>query len=218
MKIKNLFIFGVGAAIGAAITYKLVSDKYESIIQEEVESVKESLGLFSKAVDEEDCEKEVEDTKENPKVYEPLKGEKKDYENMIAYHQYHKSSDSESDEEEVVEEENDNPLEFHKIESPDTHSFKNNIYVIPPQEYGVIDDYELIDLTLYSDNVLCDDMDEVVEDVDNSCGRDYINHFGDYDEPEVVHVRNDILRCDYEITKDSRLYADVVLGRPHYVD
>ena len=43
--IKNLFIFAVGAAIGSAVTLKLVKSKFEKIAQEEIDSVKE---VFSK--------------------------------------------------------------------------------------------------------------------------------------------------------------------------
>lgn len=221
MKIKNIFIFGVGVAIGVAVTYKILTDKYEALINEEIESVKESLGYYRKKesddVELKDIDKCGKD-KVVPQVYDPLKSEKKDYENMIAYYKYHKPEKEESDDsEDETEEKDDNPLEFHKIESRTEHSFKDNIYVIPPNEYGAITDYDLIDLTLYNDGVLCDDMDEIVQDIDTKVGNDYKNHFGKFDEDEVIHVRNDILKCDYEITKDIRDYATVVLGKPpHY--
>ena len=40
-KIINLIIFTVGAAIGSAVTWKIVKDRYEKIVQEEIKSVKE---------------------------------------------------------------------------------------------------------------------------------------------------------------------------------
>lgn len=225
MRIKNLVIFGAGILIGSAITYKLITDKYENLIEDEIESVKESLGYYNRSNDKSELEVKEEDDNKDPKVYDPLKTEKKDYEHMIAYHKYHTESDEkegEEDDEEYDDEyvdpaEKEHPgIEYHQIEKAPEHSFRGNIYIIPPQEYGIITDYDLIDLTYYNDGVLCDDMDEIVEDIDEKVGRDYVNHFGDYDE-DVIHVRNDILKCDYEITRDIRDYADVAWIRPpHY--
>ena len=39
--LSKAFIFAVGAAIGSAVTWKLVKTKYEKIADEEIESVKE---------------------------------------------------------------------------------------------------------------------------------------------------------------------------------
>lgn len=41
-KIVKLLIFGIGAAIGSVVTWKLVKTKYERIADEEIESVKKS--------------------------------------------------------------------------------------------------------------------------------------------------------------------------------
>ena len=42
--LSKVFIFAVGAAIGSAVTWKLVKTKYEKIANEEIESVKEIYG------------------------------------------------------------------------------------------------------------------------------------------------------------------------------
>lgn len=81
-------------------------------------------------------------------------------------------------------------------------------YVIPPEEFMVNEDYENISLTYYSDGVLADENDEEVEDVDNVVGKESLNHFGEY-EDDSVFVRNDILKCDYEILYDFRKYSEV---------
>lgn len=41
MKLNDLIIFTVGAAIGSVVTWKLVKTKYEQIAQEEIDSIKE---------------------------------------------------------------------------------------------------------------------------------------------------------------------------------
>lgn len=209
MKIGNLIIFLSGVGIGSLITYKIVSDKYENLIDAEIESVKESLGYYSKKNDDSEDEPNISDEKV---VYEPLKSDKKDYENLVAYYNYHANDESEQDEK------SDSFVELHKIEKSTEHSLKDNIYIIPPYEYDAIDDYDTIELTLYNDNVLCDEMDEIVEDREQKVGSDFVSVFEE-DDVNVVYVRNDILKCDYEISKDLRDYSDVVWGRPpHYAE
>lgn len=79
-------------------------------------------------------------------------------------------------------------------------------YVISPDVFGEDLDYETRSLTYYSDGVLTDEMDEVIEDVDGLVGADFSNHFGDY-EDDSVFIRDDEKRCDYEILRDSRPYS-----------
>lgn len=85
---------------------------------------------------------------------------------------------------------------------------KKRPYVIPPEQFGDIEDYEQISLTYYADNVLTDEDDEVIENVDDIIGLESLNHFGEF-EDDSVFVRNDERKCDYEILLDQRLYADV---------
>jgi hypothetical protein len=82
-------------------------------------------------------------------------------------------------------------------------------YVIKPEDFGSIDEYEKVSLTYYSDGILADELDFVIEDVEDAVGKDSLNHFGEY-EDDSVFVRNDRLECDYEILRDSRKYVDVV--------
>lgn len=89
--------------------------------------------------------------------------------------------------------------------------------VIPPEEFGETD-YETISLTYYADGVLADDMDEPVDNVDDIVGKDSLTRFGEY-EDDSVFVRNDRLKCDYEILADSRNYKDVAKRvYPHEVE
>lgn len=82
-------------------------------------------------------------------------------------------------------------------------------YVIKPEEFGEFDDYEEISLTFWADQILTDDDDEILEDVNRVIGFDSLNHFGEY-EDDSVYVRNDRLKCDYEILLDQRKYEDVI--------
>ena len=106
----------------------------------------------------------------------------------------------------------DSAMVLHEPDQPDVVVDKP--YVIAPEEFGEMDGYNTISLTYYADNVLADDIDELVEDVDETVGLDSLNHFGEY-EDDSVFVRNDRLRSDYEILRDNRTYEDWVVSRRH---
>lgn len=81
-------------------------------------------------------------------------------------------------------------------------------YVISPEEFGEIEDYETYSLTYYADGVLTDEGDEPIEDIESMVGEDSLNHFGEY-EDDSVFVRNDRTMTDYEILRDIRCYSDI---------
>ena len=80
-----------------------------------------------------------------------------------------------------------------------------------------MDEYEQISLTYYSDGILTDDDDVPITDVDEVVGSESLETFGEY-EDDSVFVRNDKLKCDYEILIDQRKYSDVVNRKPHEMD
>ena len=57
----------------------------------------------------------------------------------------------------------------------------------------------------------------VVDDVEEIVGEESLTHFGEY-EDDSVFVRNDRLKCDYEILLDQRNYSDVTKTMPHRVE
>lgn len=77
-------------------------------------------------------------------------------------------------------------------------------YIISPDEFGECT-YETITLTYYADRVLADEVDDIVDDVEGTIGRDSLLHFGEY-EDDCIHVRNDIIETDYEVLLDTRSY------------
>lgn len=87
----------------------------------------------------------------------------------------------------------------------------DDVYVISPDEVGDFEDYDVVTLTYYADDVLTDSDDNPIdkEDLDDYVGSDFAEHFGDY-EDDAVHIRNDRLEIDYEILRDLRNYSDVV--------
>lgn len=205
---KNFFTFVTGLVIGSVVTYVIVKDKFEKIAQEEIDSVKE---VFGRRVEKE-ADKKVE--KIAKKEVEKIRKEYNEYDNLTKnYTSYSKNKTEESIEDVEYEEVCENDEDGVELDEIERASDYDRPYIIEPQEFGALDGYSLITLYHYSDNVLADDCDELVEDLDDVVGEDYASHFGEY-EDDCVYVRNDRLKADYEICRDLRKYSDVVWHSP----
>lgn len=100
-------------------------------------------------------------------------------------------------------------LEYESEEGGRKEPMKDeNPYVISPDQFGELDDYETCSLTYYADNVLTDDTNTIIDNVDEVVGTDSLTHFGEY-EDDSVFVRNERHECDYEILLDTRRYSDI---------
>ncbi|MCM1090071.1 MAG: hypothetical protein NC413_04455 [Muribaculum sp.] len=186
-KATGLIIFVLGAATGSVVTWQFAKKKYEQIAEEEINSVKE---VFSKR--EQDAT-DVEITVEpQPSVEASLKKfeEKPDISTYA----------------EILKNEAYIP--------EGTEMEENKPYVISPDEFGEFEDYDQISLTYYADQVLVDDGGDKIEDVDDVVGMESLTRFGEY-EDDSVFVRNDRLKCDYEILMDERTYSEAQKERPH---
>lgn len=194
-KTINFMMFVIGVAVGSVVTWRYVEKKYEQIAQDEIDSVKE---VFSKREAEftENTEARIKanNAKEKLSVIE--------YAARLREQGYTNYSDLVDEKPEEVKED---PM---TVDKP---------YVIAPEEFGDLDDYETISLTYYADQILADDNDVIVDDVEDVVGFDSLNSFGEY-EYDSVFVRNDRLKCDYEILLDQRKYSSVIRRKPHEVD
>lgn len=99
------------------------------------------------------------------------------------------------------------------IDERNENDMSDDPYVIPPDEFGN-SEYDAVSLTYYSDGVLTDDWDKIIENIDDIVGADSLYHFGEY-EDDSVFVRNDRLKTDYEILLDERKYSDLYGSSPH---
>lgn len=186
-KATGLIIFVLGAATGSVVTWQFAKKKYEQIAEEEINSVKE---VFSKR--EQDAT-DVEITVEpQPSVEASLKKfeEKPDISTYAGI------------------------LRSEAYVPEGTEMEENKPYVISPDEFGEFEDYDTISLTYYADQVLVDDGGDKIEDVDDVVGMESLTRFGEY-EDDSVFVRNDRLKCDYEILMDERTYSEAQKERPH---
>ena len=177
--VKNLFSFIAGAAIASAITWNVAKRIYE----EEIESVKE---VYSKRAQRVESNTEVSTDEPTPKT-------PKEELNAIIEENGYASDDTNKEK---------------KGGSEDIMA-NEDIFVISPNEFGDEDDYDVRSFTYYTDGVITDDMDNIVEDVEELIGEDIASHFGEY-EDDSVFVRNDRMKAYYEILMDCRSYSEVV--------
>ena len=188
--VTHILAFVAGGAIGSVATWYFVKEKYEKIAQEEIDSVKERfLGNQSKEPSEPTIDVSSEEEAEETAEINAQ------YEAILV----------------------DNGYTGYSAITAVNEEASAVPYVIPPEEFGELEDYDCISLTYYDDGVLTDSYDELIEDVENVVGNDSLKHFGEF-EDDSVFVRNDRLKNDYEILADPRKYSDVIEKRPHPVE
>ena len=180
-KLLQAFGFVVGAAVGSATTWYFTKRKYETIAQEEIDSVK-------KTYSERYAKKDKDEQK-----YEPTPEDKELYSEILDKNGYTGYANVAS-----------RPKETKKKYETEIPASERP-YVISPDEFGEFEDYRTINLSYYADEVLADEDDNIIEDIEGTVGEESLSHFGEYDD-DAVHVRNDRIKCDYEILLDERFY------------
>jgi hypothetical protein len=188
--LNNFLFFTAGAVIGSVVTWKLIKTKYEQLAQEEIDSVKAAY-----------CPHEDEPESETPdnnieKGYVPNATDLNSYAETLAaqgYTDYANAKNGIVNTTKPAEEVDD-------VERP---------YVISYEDFGELDNYNIVSLIYFNDGVLTDSQYEPVEDADSIVGLESLEHFGD-EEDDSVFVRNDKRKTDYEILKDERNYADLL--------
>lgn len=183
--INKILIFAAGVAIGSAVTWKLIKDKYKKLADEEIASVKEVWHKKQLTVEDvaEACVNEGVnvDITLQPK---PSNTGFKDYRSM----------------KNIITENN------YADEKEEDYMDK---YVISPDEYGE-SELPSESLTYWADGVVTDEADCVMDDddIEETIGKEALNHFGEY-EDDSVFVRNETLDKEYEILLDTRRFRDV---------
>lgn len=184
----NVIIFAVGTAIGAFTIWQILKKKYDKRLQEETQQVWAEIHTASS---NNKTEETVNDEFFTDRTEKPDLAE---YAERIRREQYNETAAKN-----VPERDTEHP------------------YIIYPDEYGCIEEYDTLPLTYYEDGVLADDDDNIVYEVDELVGRESLDHIGEFEE-NVIHVRNDKKRCDYEITTSLRTYSEVIGDKPYKAD
>lgn len=95
------------------------------------------------------------------------------------------------------------------IYETDTRTYE----LIPPDEFGEIDEFDTSFLTYTADRVLCyDQTGEKVENVQRTVGPDALDNIGKFI-PDTIHVRNHLYRKDYEILRSLETYDEFMSPR-----
>lgn len=192
-KLGIIFAFVAGAGIGSLATWQCMNKKMESRLVEEIESVKEVYGYHSNTKEIAEAREAADKAKEKPSINE--------YASKVTKLDY----TSYSEKPDVTKPE------------PEKQECEDVPYVISPDEFGEILEYTQISLSYFADGLVADDDYRLLEDVEEVIGFDSLSHIGEY-EDDAVHVRNDRLKCDYEILVDHRKYADVLKVRPYLAE
>lgn len=189
-KVRDLLIFLMGATISALITYRVTKSRYEEIVEEEIEHIREDffkeLGSSGESKTEDDEELDIdraEDIRTNARLTKK-------------YIRYNSTLDFD--------------------EPSATQDIFRGPYVISVTSFNEeMKHYDKVSLQYYNeDDTLTDETDEVINDLITLIGDHALVCFGDSDsnDPDVVYIRNDQLGIDYEIVRLDKSYVETVLG------
>ena len=219
--LKGFVLFAAGFVIGGASSWYLTKTKYEQILREEIDEIKEGYGIENRrktgsqntSVTHQNGSESISDSSKEQtfsKLEKARKmaqndlnkpdilsfrraGERKNYSKIVEDQDY-STVDEVQDRVEIK-----SPTEKEDVEP----------YIIAPCAVGM-GDYEVCTLNFYADGVLADDMDEPMDQEDCIGDIKPEEHFGEFDDdPDIVYVRNDKLHLDYEIVRRLSRYTDV---------
>ena len=191
--------FAFGVAVGTGASWYFWKEYHRKRADEEIQSVKEAFAS-KKAEEVKSEKKEVQmtvDLEADSVDYEKERQSKlQDYRAMVRESGY-RSRTSPKD---LLEDDPNEPPPGDNVTKP---------YVIRPEEFDTLDNYDAVCYTYYADGVLVDEDEDPLEipEIATAIGLDFASHFGDYDK-DSVHIRNDLRHIDYEIVRDLRKYGD----------
>ena len=197
-KLIAVAAFGLGAALGSVVTWKIVDGYYAKIAQEEIESVKRAFRR------REEKSRAFEETASDIFVDDDAPQDSND--DLV---------ETNSNEEIGYLSDDDEPTRFPKTTdwSGEDHwirDLKPEPFIIDDDEFASLSDYAVVPLTYYADKILADDQGIVIEDIDRIVGDEAMAKLS---EKSAVYVRNDMIKCDYEITEDERDYIEAIAGK-----
>lgn len=222
----NVLVFAAGGTAGFFVAKQVYKKYYEAIANEEIESVKERFYIQTEndespegVNDEEACAKEA-----------VIDTEDQDYKDFQSLQEKHGNFVSRSS---LVTNRNEQAKTNYNIlsnrppemdEEPFTDAAgkseeemnpkvidKSRPYLIDDEEFcNECDHHEKVSLYYYSeDDVLCDERDEVIDNIEETVGYDALAAL---DMQTSCWVRNEQISIDYEICLIRKSYAEVVGG------
>lgn len=195
--LSKILIFATGAAIGSVVTWKLVSDRYEATIQEEIQAIRD---LYANDDDDTDSEEGSDESDEEDDT------EKEEYEDIVNQNGYVQNSDEEYEDVETKPRyvQYSEKKEEKKEGDEDMH---NEPYVIDQDDWDDTD-YEQEEVYCFADGVIANEMDEEIENAEELVGphaAQWLEESGQ----DWVYIRNDRLETDFVVLRDIRRYSEV---------
>lgn len=221
MDIKVGLAFVGGAAIGAAVSWKVVSirlnEQYSAIVEHEMTTAKAFYERVYKVGDFETPSTASETLKaasDAMLTYNgiPIDPEVKEFASDLTDDEIVEYFSEEDPEKNTEDEDTEVTLLRTLMLTRDP----NKPYLITFSEFeeGRTDKGNQNTITWYEeDGVLADERDQMINNVDKVVGLDNLSKFGmNVDDPNIVYVRNDNLGCDFEILRETGSYAVMVHG------
>ena len=202
---KGLLIFVGGLIVGAGATYMVQKNKYEEMVKEELDAMKEhyesrkeqgcgpKLEERPKKTDEEWEEKRAQDRPKNrnasltrDEVYEANREEIERNKEIISTNGY--------------------GAENEDLRGADKY---NTPHIVTPDEFGSICGFDVGTFYINEDDTIINERNEVVDDeeiikITGMSGYEINKHFGEYlNDPDTVYIRNMELKIDYEFLKNE---------------
>ncbi|MCF8018153.1 MAG: hypothetical protein K9L62_02020 [Vallitaleaceae bacterium] len=202
-KLVNLAFLTVGVSIGVASTWYYFKNKYEEQakidlderLNRQLNSEVKKKVKFKQDIDNSD-EMGLPTDISADRLTVPEKPNLGEYANMVKKMDYSSFS-------------NENKTDEPSIDVVPDDDPDDPPYIINPDDFGDHEEYDLVTLTYYSDGVLTDQDDELIEDIDGMVGYEALSRFKDF-KIDCLYVRNDRLGSDYEIISDLRRFDDVL--------
>lgn len=195
---KSLLMFIGGIVVGAGVTYIYQKNRYEEMIQEEIESLREHTKEKETKIKENESEENITEF-----VKSDLDEEIKKAENYENYY-----DETISKVHNLVRE--NNYISSEEQENEIANKFKKP-FLLTPEEFGSIPGFDADTYYYHHDDIISNDNQEIVDDVQQILGMSEIEikeHFGDYeDDPDAVYIRNMRLKCDFEILREEENFV-----------
>lgn len=190
MKGAVIIAFLSGAVVGAAAMWKCAERKWHLIADEEIKSVKMAYKEKYSAPPSDVKQSETkEDDKKERLVPHPVVQGKTDDDGKTNYHTISQ---------EAIKDNIDKPKlrEFNREKA----DIRTDPYIIDDKDFGEYEEYSQIALIYDIDKgKLIEEETEKELELVETLGEEVINFIANDEETTVYHVRNELLRIDYEI-------------------
>ena len=190
---KKVLLFIGGMAVGAAISWQYHKTKYETMLQEDIEALRNHKSSEKNDDNKDNNEDSIEDAvKLSTEEFEELSGE-------------------EVDECEYIINENDYVnVDQYADEGPAEHIESNAPYLIHPDDFGNVPLYDCDTFYYHVNDVISNPENEEVDNIEFYVGMKTLEikeHFGEH-ASDAVYFRNDALKTDYEVLWDEEEFIE----------